>query len=323
MEYSVEITKNGPPEVMSIIKSPIQSPSEGEVLVRHKAIGVNFIDIYYRNGIYPLASLPGKIGHEASGVVEAVGQGAKGFKEGDRVAYVSPTPGSYCTSRNVPAEILIKIPKEINFETAASMLLKGMTVHYLFKRTSNLQKFHSVLFHAAAGGTGLIAMQWAKLLGAKIIGTVSSEEKVKLAKKYGADFVINYAREDFVERTLEISSGKGVDIVFDSIGQKTFYQSLRCLKKYGLMVSFGNASGKLPSFDLGLLNGHLFITRPTLWQYTADADELTVTAQELISLVKDKKIQIPVFQKYPLNEVVRVHQLLESRKTVGSTILIP
>jgi NADPH2:quinone reductase len=308
---------------METIKTPIQPPNEGEVLVRHKAIGVNYIDVYYRNGIYPLASLPGKIGHEASGIVEAIGQGVNGFEEGDRVAYVSPTPGSYCTSRNVPAEILIKIPSQISFETAATMLLKGMTVHYLFKRTSNLQKFHTVLFHAAAGGTGLIAMQWAKLLGAKIIGTVSSEEKVQLAKKYGADHVINYAREDFVENTLEISCGKGVDIVFDSIGQKTFYQSLRCLKKYGLMVAFGNSSGKLPSFDLGLLNGHLFITRPTLWQYTSDSNELQVTAQELISLIVSKKIQVPVFQKYPLTEVVEVHRLLESRKTIGSTILIP
>jgi NADPH2:quinone reductase len=323
LEYSVEINKNGPPEVMETIKTPIQPPNEGEVLVRHKAIGVNYIDVYYRNGIYPLASLPGKIGHEASGIVEAIGQGVNGFEEGDRVAYVSPTPGSYCTSRNVPAEILIKIPSQISFETAATMLLKGMTVHYLFKRTSNLQKFHTVLFHAAAGGTGLIAMQWAKLLGAKIIGTVSSEEKVQLAKKYGADHVINYAREDFVENTLEISCGKGVDIVFDSIGQKTFYQSLRCLKKYGLMVAFGNSSGKLPSFDLGLLNGHLFITRPTLWQYTSDSNELQVTAQELISLIVSKKIQVPVFQKYPLTEVVEVHRLLESRKTIGSTILIP
>ncbi len=323
MEYSVEITKNGPPEVMDIIKTPIQLPKVGEVLVRHKAIGVNYIDIYYRSGVYPLASRPGKIGHEASGIVERVGEGVSSVKEGDRVAYVSPTPGSYCTSRNVPSEILIKIPNEISFETAASMLLKGMTVHYLFKRTSNLQKFHTILFHAAAGGTGLIAMQWAKLIGANVIGTVSSEEKIKLAKKYGAHHVINYAREDFVEQVHEFTSGKGVDVVFDSIGQKTFYQSLRCLKKYGLMVSFGNASGKLPSFDLGLLNGHLFITRPTLWQYTSDSNELETTAKKLISLIVSKKIQIPIFQKYPLTEVVKVHTLLESRNTIGSTILIP
>ncbi len=323
MEYSVEITKNGPPEVMEITRSPIDLPKEGEVLIRHKAIGVNFIDVYYRNGIYPLASLPGKIGHEASGVVEAVGRGVKKFREGDRVAYVSPTPGSYCSSRSVPAEILIKIPSEIDFETAATMLLKGMTVHYLFTRTANLQKFHTILFHAAAGGTGLIAMQWAKILGTNVIGTVSSEEKVKLAKKFGANHVINYARQDFVESVLEISSGKGVDVVFDSIGQKTFYQSLRCLKKYGLMVSFGNASGKLPSFDLGLLNGHLFITRPTLWQYTSDTGELQTTAQDLITLILTKKIKIPIFQKYPLNEVVKVHKLLESRNTFGSTVLVP
>jgi NADPH2:quinone reductase len=323
LEYSVEITKNGPPEVMEITQNQIQGPKEGEVLVRHKAIGVNYIDVYYRNGIYPLASLPGKIGHEASGVVEDIGPGVNDLKEGDRVAYVSPTPGSYCTSRIVPAEILIRIPNKIDFETAATMLLKGMTVHYLFRRTSNLQKFHTILFHAAAGGTGLIAMQWAKLLGTKVIGTVSSEEKVELAKKYGADHVINYAREDFVESVLDISSGNGVDVVFDSIGQKTFYQSLRCLKKYGLMVAFGNSSGKLPSFDLGLLNGHLFITRPTLWQYTTDANELETTSKELISLILSKKIYIPIFQKYPLTEAVKAHTILESRNTTGSTILIP
>jgi len=323
LEYCIEITKNGPPEVMEIMKTPIKSPAEGEVLIRHKAIGVNYIDVYYRNGVYPLANLPGKIGHEASGIVEVIGKGVKGFKEGDRVAYVSPSPGSYCTYRNIPAEILIKIPDQINFETAAAMLLKGMTVHYLFKRTSNLQKFHTILFHAAAGGTGLIAMQWAKLIGAKVIGTVSSEDKIKLAKKYGADDVINYARNDFVESCLNISSGKGVDVVFDSVGQKTFYESLRCLKKYGLMVAFGNASGKLPSFDLGLLNGNLFITRPTLWQYTSDEIELKTTAQELISLVLSKKIEIPVFQSYPLVEAVKVHALLEARKTIGATILKP
>ncbi|OUW00427.1 MAG: quinone oxidoreductase [Betaproteobacteria bacterium TMED156] len=323
MEYSIEIGKNGPPEVMNLITSPIQTPKEGEVLIRHKAIGVNYIDVYYRNGTYPLASLPGKIGHEASGIIEAVGDGVKNFKEGDRVAYVTASPGSYSTSRCVPSEIVIKIPKHVDYDTAATMLLKGMTVHYLFTRTSNLQKFHTILFHAAAGGTGLIAMQWAKLMGVNTIGTVSSEEKIKLAKKFGANYVINYAREDFVDKVIEITKGKRVDVVFDSIGQKSFYQSLRCLKKYGLMVSFGNSSGKLPSFDLGLLNGNLFITRPTLWSYTSNSNELETTSRDLIDLVVTKKIQIPVFQKYPLAEAVKVHTLLETRKTIGSTILIP
>ncbi len=323
MEYSIEINKIGSPEVMDIIKTPIESPKEGEVLIRHKAIGVNFIDVYYRNGIYPLSSLPSGIGHEASGYIEAVGSGVKHLKEGDRVAYVTAVPGSYSTIRCVPSEIIVKIPSQIDFETAAVMLLKGMTVYYLFKRTANLQNFHKILFHAAAGGTGLIAMQWAKLLGVEVFGTCSSEEKIKLAKKFGADHVINYARENFVERVREITNGEGVDVVFDSIGQKSFYESLRCLKKYGLMVSFGNSSGKLPSFDLGLLNGHLFITRPTLWAYTSSQKELEISSQELISLIVSKKIKIPIYNKLPLAEAVNVHKNLESRKTFGSTVLIP
>ena len=321
MEYSAEINTIGGPEVIQIVKTDLKRPVGNEVLVRHKAIGINYIDIYYRNGMYPLASLPGKLGHEASGIVEEIVESVTTIKIGDRVAYVTASPGSYSTSRIVSENDLIKLPKEIDFETAAAMMLKGMTVNYLFKRTANLQSFHKILFHAAAGGTGLIALQWARMLGVKTIGTVGSEEKKDLAKNHGANFVINYSRQDFVEIVREITEGVGVDVVFDSIGKQTFYQSIQCLKKYGLMVSFGNASGKVASFDLGLLNGNLFITRPTLFSYIATRKELEITANELMQLVALKKLHIPIHQKFDLTEVAEAHKNLQDRRTTGCTIL--
>ena len=231
------------------------------------------------------------------------------------------SPGCYSSARIVSAEVLLKIPPELDFEIAAGMLLKGMTVSYLFKRVANLQPFHKVLFHAAAGGTGLIAMQWARMMDVEVTGTVSSEEKKELAKNYGAANVINYTRENFVEQIRDITQGRGVDIVFDSVGKSTFYQSIQSLKKYGLMVSYGNASGKVSAFDLGLLSGHLFITRPTLWSYVATRKELEVTFGELLQLVMLNKIRIPIYQKKPLQDVVALHKLMEERRTTGCSIL--
>ena len=321
MELRAEIDQTGSPDVIQLKPFTLESPGPGEVVVRHKAIGVNYTDVYYRNGTYPQASLPGKLGHEAAGFVEAIGQGVSNVKEGDRVVYVVASPGCYSTARIVSADVLLKIPPELDFEMAAGMLLKGMTVSYLFKRVANLQPFHKVLFHAAAGGTGLIAMQWARMMDVEITGTVSSEEKKELAKNYGAANVINYARENFVEQIRDITQGRGVDVVFDSVGASTFYQSIQSLKKYGLMVSYGNASGKVSAFDLGLLSGHLFITRPTLWSYVATRKELEVTFGELLQLVMLNKIRIPIYQKKPLQDVVALHKLMEERRTTGCSIL--
>ena len=321
MELRAEIEKTGSPDVIQLKPFTLEAPGPGQVLVRHKAIGVNYTDVYYRNGTYPQASLPGKLGHKAAGVVEAIGQGVSNVKEGDRVAYVVASPGCYSTARIISADVLLKIPSELDFEMAAAMLLKGMTVSYLFKRVANLQPFHKVLFHAAAGGTGLIAMQWARMMDVEVTGTVSSEEKKELAKNYGATNVINYARENFVEKIRDITQGRGVDVVFDSVGASTFYQSIQSLKKYGLMVSYGNASGKVSAFDLGLLSGHLFITRPTLWSYVATRKELEVTFGELLQLVMLNKIRIPIYQKKPLQDVVALHKLMEERRTTGCSIL--
>jgi NADPH:quinone reductase len=273
--------------------------------------------------VYPAENLPVTLGMEGAGVVEAVGPGVTHVKAGDRVAYAGRPMGAYCEARVMPASLLIKLPKTISFETGAAMMLQGMTVQYLYRRTANLQKGHTILFHAAAGGVGLIAMQWAKLMGVKAIGTVGSDEKVALAKAAGAAHVINYNKEDFVARVKEITNGRGVDVVYDSVGKSTFDKSLQCLRKYGLMVSFGNASGKVAPFDLAQLNGHLFITRPSLMPYTATREELESTAGELVQMVGSGKIKINIAQRYALSDIVQAHTDLEARKTTGSTILIP
>jgi NADPH2:quinone reductase len=231
--------------------------------------------------------------------------------------------GAYCDARVMPAGLLIKLPKSISFETGAAMMLKGMTAQYLFRRTANLQKGHTILFHAAAGGVGLIAMQWAKHMGVTVIGTAGSDEKCALAKAHGADHVINYSTEDFVEQVKAITNGRGVDVVYDSVGKSTFEKSLQCLRKYGLMVSFGNASGKVPPLDLAVLQGHLFITRPSLMPYTATRPELEQTAGELVKMVSSGKIKIKIDQTYALADVAQAHRDLEARKTTGSTILLP
>ena len=319
---AVRIEAFGGPEVMKFVDVAVGEPGPGEARIRHRAIGINFIDIYQRAGVYP-NPLPLQMGMEGSGTVEAVGKGVTHIKVGDRVAYADNPPGAYCEARVMPAKPLIKIPKTISFETGAAMMLKGMTAHYLLKRTANLQKGHTILFHAAAGGVGLIAMQIAKRLGVTVIGTVGSDEKAVLAKKYGCDHTIIYTRENFAERVKAITKGRGVDVVFDSVGKDTFQGSLDSLRKYGLMVTYGNSSGKVPPVDIALLKGSLFLTRPSLFPYTQSREELELTANDLVKLVASKAIQIPVERTYAFADVQEAHRDLEGRKTVGCSILIP
>jgi NADPH:quinone reductase len=319
---AVQLSSFGGPEVMKLVDVTVGDPGPGQARVRHHAIGLNFIDIYQRSGVYP-NTLPAVLGMEGAGVVEAVGPGVSHIKPGDRVAYANNPMGAYSESRVMPAWVLVKIPKAISFEVGASMMLKGATAHYLFKRTANLQKGHTVLFHAAAGGVGLIAMQLAKLMGVTIIGTVGSDEKAKLAKKWGCTHTINYAKENFVDRVKEITKGRGVDVVFDSVGKDTFQGSLDCLRRYGLMVSFGNASGKVPPVDFGVMKGSLFITRPSLMAYTSTREDLELTANDLVKMVASKKLVIPVERTYQLADVQQAHRDLEGRKTTGCSVLIP
>jgi NADPH2:quinone reductase len=319
---AVQLTSFGGPEVMKFVDVTVGDPGPGQARVRHHAIGLNFIDIYQRSGVYPNA-LPAVLGMEGAGVVEAVGPGVSHIKPGDRVAYANNPMGSYAESRVMPAWVLVKIPKAISFEVGASMMLKGATAHYLFKRTANLQKGHTVLFHAAAGGVGLIAMQLAKLMGVTIIGTVGSDDKAKLAKKWGCTHTINYAKENFVDRVKAITKGRGVDVVFDSVGKDTFQGSLDCLRRYGLMVSFGNASGKVPPVDFAVMKGSLFITRPSLMAYTSTREDLELTANDLVKMVASKKLVIPVERTYKLADVQQAHRDLEGRKTTGCSVLVP
>jgi len=319
---AVKLSSFGGPEVMKLVDVTVGDPGPGQARVRHHAIGLNFIDIYQRSGVYPNA-LPAVLGMEGAGVVEAVGPGVSHIKPGDRVAYANNPMGSYAESRVMPAWVLVKIPKAISFEVGASMMLKGATAHYLFKRTANLQKGHTVLFHAAAGGVGLIAMQLAKLMGVTIIGTVGSDDKAKLAKKWGCTHTINYAKENFVDRVKEITKGRGVDVVYDSVGKDTFQGSLDCLRRYGLMVSFGNASGKVPPVDFAVMKGSLFITRPSLMAYTSTREDLELTANDLVKMVASKKLVIPVERTYKLADVQQAHRDLEGRKTTGCSVLIP
>jgi NADPH2:quinone reductase len=323
MSKVVMMDAPGAASVMTVRNVEVGKPGPGQARVRHHAIGLNYIDIYQRSGVYPLPQYPAALGMEGSGVVEEVGAGVTHVKVGDRVAYAGQPPGAYCEVRNLPAQLLIKIPKTISFETGAAMMLKGMTVQYLFRRTANLQKGHTILFHAAAGGVGQIAMQWAKLMGVTAIGTVGSDEKIKVAKANGAAHVINYNKEDFAARVKEITNGRGVDVVYDAVGKSTWEKSLQCLRKYGLMVSFGNASGKVPPLDLGVLGGHLFLTRPSLMPYTASREELEMTANDLVKMVGSGKIKINIEQRFAIDEVVKAHESMEARKTAGCSILLP
>jgi NADPH2:quinone reductase len=321
---AIRIETTGGPEVMRLADVDLPPPGQGEVRVRHKAIGLNFIDTYHRTGLYPVP-LPSGIGLEAAGVIEEVGPGVKGFKPGDRIAYGSGPIGAYSEARNIPTTKIVKLPKAISDETAAAMMLKGMTARYLLRATYKVKRGDTILFHAAAGGTGSIACQWAKALGAAVIGTVGSEEKAAIAKANGCAHVINYNKENVVERVKEITKGKGVPVVYDGVGQATVNISLDCLRPRGLLVSFGNASGPVRNFDLGTLSakGSLYVTRPTLMTYTASLEDFKETAEDLIAIVKSGKVKFAVNQRYPLSEAAQAHRDLESRKTTGQTVLVP
>ena len=321
MTKAIRVHKPGGPDTMVWEDLEAGEPGPGQVRVKHTAVGLNYIDVYHRTGLYPL-EYPTGIGMEAAGLVEAVGDGVNDLKKGNRVAYAAGPPGSYAESRIIAADRLVKLPADIDERQAAAMMLQGMTVQYLIRRTHRVGKGETVLFHAAAGGVGLIACQWLKHLGATVIGTVGSEEKAEIARAHGCTHTINYRSEDFVERVKEITEGKGVPVVYDSVGKDTFEGSLQCLAPLGLMVSFGNASGPVPPFELGRLAqmGSLFITRPTLMSYTAKREDLLGAANELFEVVLSDAVKIEVSQTYPLAEAAQAHKDLEARKTTGSTV---
>jgi len=309
---------------MEYVDVQVGEPGAGEARVRHHAIGLNYIDVYFRTGLYP-QPMPAGLGMEGAGVIEAVGPDVKHVKPGDRVAYACRPPGAYADVRVMPAGSLVKLPDSISFETAAAMMLQGLTVQYLFHRTFPLKGGETILFHAAAGGVGLIACQWARALGVTMIGTVGSDEKGQLAKAHGCTHVINYNKENFVERVKELTGGKGVPVVYDSIGKDTFLGSLDCLSPLGMMVSYGSASGPVPPFSLNELasRGSLFITRPTLFSYAAQRQDLEAMAADVFRMVESGKVKIEINQRYALKDVQQAHRDLESRKTTGSTILLP
>jgi len=323
MPYAIRIHETGGPEKLQWEEVQVGDPGPGEVRVRNTAIGLNYIDTYHRSGLYPL-QLPITLGSEGAGVVEAVGPKVKGLKVGDRVAYANPI-GAYAEVLLRPAEKLVKIPAGIDDKVAAAIMLKGMTSWYLCRRTYKVKKGDTILVHAAAGGVGQILCQWAKHLGATVIGTVGSEEKAALAKKAGCKHVIVTSKEKFSERVKQITKGKGVPVVYDGVGKDTFMDSLDCLAPLGLMVSFGNASGPVPPFNLGVLaqKGSLFLTRPTLATYTNKREDLERAARELFAVVKSKAVKISISQTYPLREAAQAHRDLEARKTTGSTVLLP
>lgn len=322
MPHAIRMHKTGGPEVLKFEEVPLQSPKAGQIRIQQTAIGLNFIDTYHRSGLYPM-DLPATIGMEAAGVVDAVGRGVKGLKEGDRVAYCT-IPGSYTDIRVVPANRVVKLPSWISDQQAAAMMLKGLTAEYLIRRTYRVKKGETVVFHAAAGGVGLIACQWLKQLGVKVIGTVGSDAKAKLAKRHGCTYPVLYKKENLVKRVEKITRGKGVPVVYDSVGASTFDSSLDCLSPRGMLVSFGNASGPVPPFNTGILGqkGSLYFTRPTLMTYVADDDDLQKSARALFRAVKNG-LKIRVDQTFKLKDTAKAHRALEGRKTTGSTILIP
>jgi NADPH2:quinone reductase len=322
MPKAIRIQQTGGPEVMQYVDVEVGAPGPGEAQVRHHAIGLNFIDCYFRSGLYP-TPMPTGIGTEGAGVVEAVGEGVTHVRPGDRVAYAGGPQGAYSEVRNMPAAKLVKLPKSIGFEQGAAMMLKGMTVQYLFRRTYKLQKGQTILFHAAAGGVGLIAMQWAKALGVTVIGTVGSKEKGELAKAHGCDHVILYKEENVAERVREITKGAMVPVVYDSVGKDTFQASLDSLQPFGLMVSFGNASGPVPPMPLTALKGTLYITRPSLMPHTEKRENLVEIAGDLMKMVSSGKVKIEIAQRYALKDAAQAHRDLEGRKTTGSTVLLP
>lgn len=324
MAQAIRFHATGGPEVLKLESVDVAQPGAGEVRVRNTAIGVNFIDTYQRSGHYPL-SLPSGLGSEAAGVVEAVGSGVDWLKPGDRVGGCTGPIGAYSTERVMPADRLVKLPDGIEARTAAAMMLKGLTVQYLFRQTYVLKAGETILFHAAAGGVGLIACQWARALGVTMIGTVSSDAKAQLAREHGCTHTIVYTRENFVERVKELTGGKGVPVVYDSIGKDTFPGSLDCLSPRGLFVSFGSASGPVPPLNIMLLSqkGSLYVTRPTLFTYAANHAALDAMASELFALVKQGKIKPDARQTFALKDAAEAHRALEGRKTTGATLLMP
>ncbi len=324
MSKAIRIFENGGPEVMQWVDVEVGEPGPGEIRIRQEAVGLNYIDVYFRTGLYK-QPLPGGIGMEGAGVVEAVGPGVTHLRVGDRAAYAGRPTGAYAQVRVMPADIVVKLPDDISFEQAAAMMLQGMTVQYLVRDTYRVQPGDTVLLHAAAGGIGLIASQWLKALGATVIGTVGNDDKAALARAHGCDHTIVYTRESFLDRVKEITGGKGVAVVYDSIGKDTFNDSLDCLAPRGTMVSFGNASGPVPPVDISVLGakGSLKLTRPTIMTYVTQRDLLEPMAAELFDIVRSGKVRIEVRQRYPLSEVAQAHRELEARKTTGSTVLIP
>lgn len=325
MVKAVIIHKTGGPEVLRWEAYDPGQPKPGEILLRQEAVGLNYIDVYHRTGLYPLPALPAIPGMEGAGVVDVVGEGVSEFAKGDRVAYAGLPPGAYAEARIMPAHRLIKLPEFISTRQAGTMMLQGMTARYLLYGCYQVKAGDHILIHAAAGGVGLIVCQWAKYLGATVIGTVSSPEKEDLAANHGCDHVILYQDKDFVSQVKEITQGIGVDVVYDSVGQFTFMKSLDCLRPMGMMVSFGQSSGSIPPVDTGILaaKGSLFLTRPSLMAYTAEREDLLAHARDLFDVVEKGAVKIEIQQTYPLSEAFRAHQDLEDRKTTGSTLLIP
>ena len=324
MTRIVKIEKTGGPEVLKFESIKLNSPAPEEVLIEHKAIGLNFIDAYHRSGLYPL-ELPSGIGGEASGVIKQIGSKVKDFSVGDNVAYAGTPLGSYSSERNYPTKNLVKIPSGVNFDVAATLMTKGLTTYYLLYKTYPVSANETILFHAAAGGVGQIFCQWAKSLGCKVIGTVGSDEKISIAKKNGCDFVINYSKENFPKKVLEITKGKGVPVVFDGVGKDTFAGSIECLKIRGMLVSFGNSSGPLSDIDVRKMiqPKGLYFTRPSMGQYLGTKDEIKEGADKLFEKIKLGQIKVKIFKKYKLEDAIQAHEDLEARKIIGPAIIIP
>ncbi|HEX3666047.1 MAG TPA: quinone oxidoreductase [Rhizomicrobium sp.] len=321
---AIRFDHTGGPDVLKLEDIELPPPAAGQVRVKHGAIGVNFIDTYHRSGLYPVP-LPSGLGSEAAGIVEAMGKGVTGLKLGDRVGYGTGPIGAYAEASNVPADRAVKLPDGVSDEMAAAAMLKGMTAAYLLKRTYPVQRGQTIVFHSAAGGVGLIACQWAKHLGATVIGTVGSDDKAELAKRHGCDHVLNTRTGDWVKRVREITGGEGVPVVYDSVGKETWSGSLDCLAVRGMMVSFGNSSGAVPSFEPGILSakGSLYLTRPTLFHYTRTREELQQTADDLFAAIESGAVKISVNQRFKLADVRAAHEALHSRATTGATVLLP
>ena len=324
MTRIVKIEKTGGPEVLKLETIKLEKPSPDEVTIEHKAIGLNFIDTYHRSGLYPV-ELPSGIGAEGAGIIKEIGSKVKDFSVGDNVAYAGAPLGSYSTERNYPIKNLVKVPKEINLDIIATLMIKGLTTFYLLHKTYPVSSGETVLFHAAAGGVGQIFCQWAKSLDCKIIGTVGSDEKIDIAKKNGCDFVINYSKDNFAKKVLEITKGKGVPVVYDGVGKNTFEGSIECLKMRGMMVSFGNASGPLDNIDVKKMiqPKGLYFTRPSMAQYLSTKEEIKEATDLLFEKVKLGKVKVNIFKKYQLEDVIQAHTDLENRKIIGPAILKP